>query len=262
MEDKLQIFLSCLKLNRKVIGVKFLFDEQEYENADSKASKTKLSYCMMVKIATSGKSIKVRSEHFWCSSSARVFGIRNVEETVKSGREYLSYGVYNSLSTARKTFQDMTYLNHKVYGLELKPIEEFIDKPNIVIAISEPYNIMRIIQGYTYEYGFAENIKFAGNQGVCSDLTARPYMNDDINISLLCSNTRYSCKWNDGEMGVGMPYNIFEKVMNGVLNTMNHVEPDYKKDEILRKVGEKGLNIEVKKGENYYDSCLGVAKLD
>lgn len=262
MDNEIKKFLACLTMDRRIVGVKFLFNEKEYEQSDVKPAKTKLSYCMMVNIATSGKSIKVRNEHFWCNSSARAFGIKEVDEKVKAGIEYFSYGLYNSLGTARKVFDEVVYLNHNVYGLELRPIEEFKDEPQVVIAISKPYNIMRIMQGYSYEFGFAKNIRFAGNQGVCSELTTRPYMNNDINISVLCSNTRHSCNWKDDEIGVGMPYSIFKKVVNGVLETTNSVESDYRKDKIIEKAKKENLDINIKKGENYYGSCLGVARLD
>lgn len=135
-------------------------------------------------------------------------------------------------------------------------------KPSdIVIIIDTPYTIMRIVQGYTYNYGVAKNIRFAGNQGVCSELTARPYEENDINISLLCSNTRFSCKWEDGEMGVGMPYKIFLNVIQGVLQTLNPTEHDYKKEEIIKKSTENNLDLNVVLGKNYYNSSIGVCSL-
>ncbi|MEN2258721.1 DUF169 domain-containing protein [Paraclostridium benzoelyticum] len=262
MNKKLKTFLACLNIDRKVVGVKFLFTKEEYDKVDTRPSKTKLSYCMMVNVASSGRSIKVREEHFWCSSSARAFGIKEIDDKITSGREYYSYGLYNELGNARKVFEEMIYLNHKIYGIELRPIEEFKEKPHVVIIISQPYDIMRIVQGYSYKYGYANQIKFAGNQGLCSELTIRPYMNNDINISLLCSNTRHSCNWKSDEMGIGIPYTLYEDIMDGVINTMNYVEPDYRKEFISSKLKEDNLEVDVNFGENYYDSCLGVAKLD
>lgn len=262
MNNKFKAFISCLNIDRKVVGIRFLFTKEEYEKVDSSPAKSKLSYCMMVKVASSGKSIKVRDEHFWCSSSARAFGFKEVDEIIKSGIEYYSYGLYNELGNARKVIEEMVYLDHSIYGIELRPIEEFEDKPHMVIIISQPYNIMRIVQGYSYKYGYSKNIRFVGNQGLCSELTTRPYINNDINISLLCSNTRYSCKWRDDEMGIGIPYTLFEDIMDGVINTMNHVEPDYRKEIIREKSNKDKLELDIKFGKNYYDSCLGVARLD
>ena len=252
---------SSINVDRKIVGVKFLFSEDDFNSFDIEPAKAKLSYCMMVKIASSGKSIKVKREHFKCNSSARALGIKESDFHVKSGREYYSYGLYDSLGTAKKVQSTVTYIEDSIYGVVLQPIEMFKVDPDVAIMISNPYNVMRVVQGYTYTYGMAENIKFAGNQGLCSELTARPYENNDINISLLCSNTRFSCKWEDGEMGVGMPYKIFQSVLEGVLNTLNPAEPDYKKEDIIKRAGKRNVKINVVKGENYYNSSIGVAKL-
>lgn len=50
---------------------------------------------------------------------------------------------------------------------------------------------MRIVQAYTYKYGVHKNITLGGNQGICSECTAVPYENNDLNISTLCSGTRF-----------------------------------------------------------------------
>ncbi len=262
VNEKMDRLYSSLNINRKIVGVKFLFSEDEFDSFDVEPAKNRLSYCMMVKIASSGKSIKVRSEHFKCNSSARALGIKKSDSRVKSGREYHSYGLYGSLGTAKKVQSEVTYIGDSIYGVVLQPIEMFKAEPDVAIIISNPHNIMRVVQGYTYTYGMAENIRFAGNQGVCSELTARPYENNDINISLLCSNTRFSCKWEDGEMGVGMPYMIFLNVLEGVLNTINPTEPDYKKEDIMKRAEERNVDVQVVKGENYYNSSIGVAKLN
>lgn len=258
---ELERLYSCLYMDRKIVGVKFLFSEDEFKSFDVEPAKSRLSYCMMVKIASSGKSIKVRSEHFKCNSSARALGIKESDSHVKSGREYYSYGLYGSLGTAKKVQKSVTYIEDSIYGIVIQPIEMFKTEPDIAIIISNPYNIMRLVQGYTYTYGMAENIRFAGNQGVCSDLTARPYENNDMNVSLLCANTRFSCKWEDGEMGVGMPYKTFLNVLEGVLNTLNPTEPDCKKEGIIKRAAEINVDMDVVKGENYYNSSIGVAKL-
>ncbi|WP_248479421.1 DUF169 domain-containing protein [Tepidibacter aestuarii] len=252
----------CLNMDKKIVGIKFLFSEEDFNSFNVEPAKNKLSYCMMVKIASSGKCVKARAEHFKCNSSARALGIKKTDSYIQSGREYYSYGLYNSLGTAKNVHDKVTYINDHIYGVILQPLEKFEVEPDVVIMISNPYNIMRVSQGYSYTYGMAKNIRFAGNQGVCSELTARPYENNDINVSLLCANTRFSCKWRDSEMGVGMPYKIFLNVLEGILKTLNPTEPDNKKEEIIKRTRERGVEINIIKGQNYYDSSIGVAKLD
>ena len=84
---------------------------------------------------------------------------------------------------------------------------------------------MRLLQGYGFEHGVLKHCSISGNQAFCSELTAEPFTNGTINVSMLCSGTRFWCGWNKDEMGIGMPYSIFEKVVDGVCSTMNATEP-------------------------------------
>ena len=57
----------------------------------------------------------------------------------------------------------------------VRPLEDFTEAPDVVIIVSYPRNIMRLIQGYTYHFGTAQGIKMVGNQAICAEATAHPY---------------------------------------------------------------------------------------
>ncbi len=262
MEEWLKKFYTSMSFQNKIVGIKFLYKKKEFNKSKIAQSKTKLSYCMMVKVACSGKAIKVREKNFLCSSSARTFGILEFNDHISSGKEYYSYNMYDSLKTAKDVQEGTVYLSRKIYGLIAQPIENYEVEPDIVILITNPYNVMRVVQGYSYTYGRANNISFVGNQGVCSELTAKPFESNDINISVLCSNTRFSCKWKDSDMGISMPYKMFINVAKGVLETLNATEPDKKKEEIIKRSEESEVKMNIVVGKNYYESSLGVSKLE
>lgn len=250
--------LYCaLGLKRKIVGVKFIFTRDEFENMDIEQLQGAASYCYMVKMASEGRMFKAGNENFRCNSSARALGMRQKSEKAIAGREYFSYGLYDSLSRAKQVQSDVTYINHSIYGIAIMPIKEFECNPDVVIIMADSYQAMRLVQGYTYGNGFAKNIRLCGNQGVCSECTAVPYENNDINISMLCANTRFACEWEDCEMGVGMPFNLFESVAKGVLRTLNPVEPDYKKEDIAKRSEVSNEDIELEIGKNYYESSVG-----
>ena len=245
--------LHCaLGLKRKIVGVKFIFTKHEFENIEIEQLQGAASYCHMVKMASEGRRFKAGNENFLCYSSAWALGMRQPNEKAVAGREYFLYGLYDSLSRAKQVQSDVTYINHKICGIAIMPIEEFDCSPDVVIIMVDSYQAMRLVQGYTYGNGFAKNMRLCGNQGVCSECTAVPYENNDINISMLCANTRFACEWEDCEMGVGMPFNLFESVAKGVIATLNPVEPDYKKEEIARRSSVSNLHIEIEIGKNYY----------
>ena len=75
------------------------------------------------------------------------------------------------------------------------------EEPDVVLVVTNSYNGMRIVQGYTHVFGYNTSFKIAGNQAICSECTAFPFESNDINVSLLCSGTRYKAKWGDEEIG-------------------------------------------------------------
>jgi len=122
-----------------------------------------------------------------------------------------------------------------------KPLEEYKEAPDVVIIITNSYNAMRIIQGYTYKYGTQVNFKLAGNQAVCSECTAYPFESNSINISMFCSGTRYLAGWSNEEIGIGLPYGKFIETADGVYLTVNGSEQNKNKERIKQKLKDKNL---------------------
>lgn len=249
--------LKCiLDLNRNIVGVKFIFTKEEFDSINVSQVKGKLSYCNMVKFATRGRSFKANLDNFLCIGSAKALGLKEVDESAIAGRVYYSFGMYDSLCTARNVQKDVTFLNHKIYGVVVMPLEEYQFDPDVVLFILNPYQGMRIIQGYTYHYRAIKNIKITGNSGICSECTAVPYDTNDLNISLLCSNTRFSAKWCDDELGIGMPFNMFDRIFDGIVKTIDPCEPDERKLKIIDRSKRLSKNFDINLGKSYFKSSL------
>ena len=243
----------ALELKRKIVGVKFLFTEEEFEKAEAKKLEAKMPYCVMVKLGMSGLAVKAKFDNFGCLGSARALGILEIDEMVSSGRHYGRLGLYQDLTVAKNVLKNVTMCQHKAYGVMIKPVEEYYEEPDVVIIVSSPYNVMRLVQGYTYIFGCKTSYKMTGNQALCSECTAYPFESNDINVSLLCSGTRFMGGWDDNEMAMGIPFNKFVQVIDGLYATTNPTEPNKKKSEIetrLKEYGRTDLGIEYDK--NYY----------
>lgn len=247
--------------DRRIIGVSFIKDEHTYQNEKASESTHQLFFCIMVKVAASGKGIKVKKEHFYCTAAAKVLGFADVSEEIRSGQSFYERGMYESRKAAALIGNNIPYLQHTPYGMVIKPLEEFETPPDIVIIVSNAYTAMRIVQGYSYKYGHNQEISMTGMGGMCTELMARAYYNQNMNVSLLCSNTRFSGNWRDDELGIAMPGSMFKEVARGVLETMNLFEPDYKKREIIERAKKQDVKLDVELGGNYYNSCLGVTKM-
>ncbi len=232
---------ASLAIERKIVGVKFLFTKEEYELADAKPAKSKIPYCVMVKLATGGTGLKATLELSGCGGGTRAIGLEMPSDNFKSGCEYNSFGLYQDLAIAKNVVNNVTFCKHKIYGVMTKPLEEFSEAPDVVIIITNSYNTMRIIQGYTYKFGTQTNFKLAGNQAVCSECTAYPFESNAINISMFCSGTRYLAGWSKEEIGIGLPYGKFVEMADGVYLTVNGSEQNQAKEIIKQNLVDKNI---------------------
>lgn len=250
---------SYLKLERKVVGIKFLFNENEFKRSDARQLTHLMSYCTMIRNATRGESIKATLDNFACSSGAKALGLLDVTNDDLSGKRRLGHGTYKDLTICRSVSKDMVYCKQKIYAVSVMPLEEFKDEqPDIVIIVTNAFNSMRISQGYGYHYGQLKDIKFVGMQAICQECTSYPHEMNDINISMLCSGTRMLCQWKDYELAIGMPYNMFPVILDGVKNTVNPLERDNNKVEIKNRMDMNGVEgLEIILGKNYDDGLYG-----
>lgn len=248
------IKLNCaLELERKIVGIKFLFSEEDYDRADAKQITNIMNYCVIVKLAMNGMVLKARGDDLACLAGARALGLKEIDNLQRSGQIGKKLGLYHDMSTSKKTRDGMSYCDHSAYGIIIKPLEEYNEEPDIVILISNPYNVMRVVQGYSHYYGIQTSFKMTGNQAICSESTAYPYLSNDINVSVLCIGTRHKAGWKDNEMSISFPFNRFVKITEGIMNTINIMDDNAKKKVIENKLLENGIrNFEIKYDHNYY----------
>ena len=107
---------------------------------------------------------------------------------------------------------------------------------DLAIVIGTAKDIMRVMQGYAKYYGVAKNVIAVANNGICNELIAKPFMNNDVNVSLLSTCARKSGEYGSGEMGISMPVHMLQSVLNGVLETVNHTENNRPKKELLERL--------------------------
>ncbi|EOS81942.1 hypothetical protein C817_00336 [Dorea sp. 5-2] len=230
----------ALELERKIVGMKFLHTEEEYAQEYAQETKAKMNYCVLVRMAMNGSGRKVKLEDFGCMSAARAFGMVEPDERWLSGMCYREKGMYRDLSTARKVVRNTSCSTQNARAIVVKPLEEYIETtPDVVLIVTHPYNIMRLIQGYTYQFGTYKEFKLIGNQAFCSECTAYPLESNEINISTLCSGTRYIANWKHEEMAMGIPFGKFETVIEGLYRTIDVMVPQKEKEKIKEKLKEK-----------------------
>ncbi len=246
---------AIIDTNRRLVGVKLLPTEEQFNSYDVKSLKKPLAYCVAVKSASLGHRVKINAKTSSCGGSSRVLGLTKPGATYYDGTEGFNLGLYKDREVAKECARQIISLDKEVYGVIVQPLEYFseVNVPDLVLVICNPREGMRIMQGYAFHYGVTKNISMSGNQGVCSELTAYPLINNTVNVSFLCSGTRYLAGWEKDEIGIGIPFYMFSKVVEGILNTINPVEIDERKKEIQSNLYEVNINtLTIDYGRTYY----------
>lgn len=253
-KTSVQELYSVLNLERKLVGVRLINTAGEFATIDAPTPKNPLNYCAMVKAATGGHAFKAAVEHFACKSGPRVLGINPTDLQNANGETWTRLGLYANSTVSSAVRHSLTYSQQKKYGVLVQPLENYEIVPDVIVCITIPYNIMRIIQGYAYHYGMPKNIRMIGNQAVCLEATANPYLSQDMNVSMLCIGTRHRTGWKDTEMAVGIPQNQWFSIVDGIMKTINPMESDVNKHRIKDNLSTLGIDTpRIKFKDNYYN---------
>lgn len=215
---------EVIGLTREPVGITLLFTKEDYDQYPVEETKFATTYCVMVKrAAVDGKGIKCRLEHHRCDGATTAFALEPSTEQIESGKEYFSYKLYSSVAVARRMREGIKSLHRMpvtTYGLAIVPLKDCQVTPDVIILMTNALQSMRLVQGYEYFTGKKPVIDMGAMQGMCSELTVSPYLTGEMNVSVLCPSTRMLCKWDENDMAVGIPFELFETITRGVEATI------------------------------------------
>ena len=127
-------------------------------------------------------------------------------------------GRYETLDAARKAIAGMPTIPpimEAVYYYH--PLLSKVEvEPDLVHVYCTPLQAMRLVAGYCYPTGERFTMSCIGIRGVSCDMTAWPYVHDDINGTFLCLGARAITGWEEQYVGFGMPLHKFESVVSGM----------------------------------------------
>lgn len=229
-KDTINAYIEDLKrvlpIAKELVGITFIFEKEVYDNCNVEEIKAKTPYCVMVKQACQGKGNKSRLEHHKCDGGTTALALEPSTDRIESGQEYFSYNLYRSNAIARRMRNEIKSLHQCTpitYGMLIQPLKECEHMPDVIIGIVNPYQTMRIVQGYEYFTGVKPKVDMGAMQAMCSEVTASPYITGELNVSVMCPSTRMLCKWEESDMLVGIPFELFTKIVEGVIAT----QPSY-----------------------------------
>ena len=263
IKSSVNLIESHLELDRKPVGVKFFFDKDEFNNFEIPQRDRKVTYCNSVQLASKGSSMKLTKENQACPNGSMALKMANVPEPIANGKGRFSKNIYKDVETSKSINDEMQFLKKEPAGIVVMPLENYEVDPDVVIMVSNPYNIMRLIQGHSYFNGYSDNLKTVGLQAVCHDITTYTYNTQDINITLLCPGTRLVADWQVHEIGMGIPFEKWNDIVQGVVETTNPFERNKKKEGIKERLKANNLDDnEVKLNENYDDGAYTGGKIN
>ena len=263
IKESVDLIESYLDLDRKPVGIKFFFNKEEFLNFEVPQRERKVTYCNSVQLASIGKSMKLSGANQGCPNGAFAMKFIDIPTPIASGKGRYNKGMYKNEEISKSINDDMLFLDEKLEGMAVMPLENFQEQPDIIIVIGDSYNIMRLIQGHAYHNGYTNNLRTVGLQAVCQDLTTYPYLTQDINISLLCPGTRLVADWKPNEIGIGIPFKKWYEMVDGVIETTNPFERNNNKRAIIERLKAKNLNHdEIKVNTNYDDKTYSGGKIN
>lgn len=263
IKSSIDLIESYLDLDRKPVGVKFFFDMDEFKNFEVPQRDRKVTYCNSVQLASKGNAMKLTKENQGCPNGAFALNFTDVPAPISSGKGRFSKGIYKDQETSKSINDDMKFIKDRPAGIAVMPLEDYKEDPDVVIVVGSSYNVMRMIQGHGFFNGYTNNLRTVGLQAVCQDLTTYPYNTEDINISLLCPGTRLVADWVENEIGIGIPFSKWFEVVEGVKETTNPFERNDKKEAIVNRLKERGLDASgIRFNENYDDGSYSGGRIE
>ena len=219
--------MNLIHLDKEPVAITLLFDEKEFAEYPAEEMKAKTAYCVMVKLAaTAGKGVKTTLKNHACDGATTALSLEPSTDEIETGRTYFSYDLYSSTAVARRLRSGIKSLHRTgthTYGVAIVPLSQCKKTPDVIISVCNPWQVMRMLQGYEYFTGVKPEIDMGAMQAMCSEATVVPYLTGDINVSVMCPSTRMLCKWEETDMIIGIPYELFEMTVDGVECTV----PEY-----------------------------------
>lgn len=244
---------ALLQLERRIAGIKFVYDKETFDRFDAIEPQKPMYYCQAVHAASAGHGIKLTKETSGCAGSTRALGFAAPQPEYYEGISGMRLGLYSDQTVAKSVALRLDIMNRPLYGIVAMPLEEFTEEPDTVMLFANTREAMRIMQGYTAVYGLHDRICMSGNQAVCVECTTYPYLNQCLNLSMLCAGTRFRADWKDTEVAVGLPFGKLEGLVKGLQDTVNAIERNPRKQQIENTLREDGLfDMEIRYGRTYF----------
>ncbi len=176
----------------------------------------KVRHCEMVQKARNGDVFYATKDKHACAGGAGALGVMETPEKVLNGEFYFGLGDFGSAGAAKRTTGSITRVDEEYVATMYAPLEKAAFKPDVVVIIGNPRQMMRIAKANIYALGGRNYADFSGIQSVCADAVAEVYMTGQVNFTLGCMGSRKNAKIADEEMIVGIPAEKAQEIVDAL----------------------------------------------
>ena len=208
---------NAVGLQFEPVGVKF-----HVGNLFQSTNRRLFRLCQAVMEARHGKTVIITKENISCPAAASALGLKPLPQKLSDGSMLCGYGIFKEKEAGINVMNTMPRLEIGKYSaIEVKPLSEFSDLPDVIVIEDEVEKLMWIALAYLNEKGGRLDFSTSILQAVCVDSVVIPFLSQKINMSFGCYGCRDATDAQPNEALLGFPGNKLEMVIANLeyLNT-------------------------------------------
>jgi len=211
------VLQKTLGLSGSPVAVKLAKSREDIPGGMAE-EKEVLRHCQMVnKARKEGLVFFATADKHQCNGGAWALGLREITPTLQSGEFYFKLGKFESIAACKRTMDQIPHIaTGKTYATLYAPLEKAPFKPDVVLVVTSPRNMLKLAQATLFQEGGRIRFEMAGIQSVCADATASPYLSGKANYSLGCDGSRKFSGIGDDEMVMGFPAALLPEITAAV----------------------------------------------
>lgn len=232
------IMTDILNLSRSPVAVVFLPSGSNIP--DGYREDLSLTYCQSVMMAQKGEKLAVTADNISCANGAAALGLRPLPDKIARGEMIYSLGVLaDPVYGANLSNQTPRVPQEQYSAILLAPLDSADFEPDVVIVQGSPYDIMWLVMADNYRKGNRASFSTAVSQGICVDVTAIPWLRQEINISLGCYGSRNATDEQAEEMFIGIPFAQLPAIIEALPKLNEKVMERTKKKTAYQRLADK-----------------------
>jgi uncharacterized protein (DUF169 family) len=216
-----QDLTQSLGLKYVPVGVTLYCKDEKTPATLSYATENLKSYCQAVVLAGEGRTLLLKKEQMGCKLGTSVLGFeKDMESFLDDGvLEKYGVGLFATEEASAETLLKSTYLEKgKTQAALVAPLTAFQEPPQVIVFTADSQQIMWLLYAVNYDKGGKMELPQSGGAlGGCADITARPILYDQSDVTFLGLGCRVKSAIEACHLMMGIPGKILEKVHENIL---------------------------------------------